>query len=917
MADLTNLMPFMNSMPEIQTTDNVEAGFMNGYLSQLFSNDRILMESGRTGRNQVVVGPYTAKGVPRLLRDRYSENLCYGGTPISGGDYAGYPKDNAFDGTPSTDWASSQTNNAVSGVAYLGYDFGSGVTKHIRRLSLTCVLGGTYLPSSVKIQNSSDGTAWMDVVTVNAFQGKNIIDLPVSTATRFWRVLANANLPTASAWHVNELELYELIDSTLANNDLVIPAGGLINFAAGQGPYGNIDFLHQIRNDVVLAGLPAANNQTIPSGYTDDVCNGGTAISGGDYAGYPAVNAFDNNPGTYWGSSQASANQSGVAWIGYNFGRPVAIRKIRFQNSINIPAIVPSVKIEYSEDGITWSSAGTFSVDNTVSSSITNITIPAVGSYQYWRIRANANNTSPSSWGIYEIEMYEALQTYYIYATRALDGTISYGYTRQKPKSGKPSQSVITSQGIYTNLCVGGTPISGGDLNSDRNKANAFDGLDVGEGSTWASAQSGTSVSGAAYIGYNFGIAKTVHRVYIAQAGNNSQDLSSVKIQYHDGTTWQTAKIATIPKLTPTYVDLDTPVTAQMFRLLANGNTASGYCWCIYELQFLKYNPPVTIVSSDDLIYTDNIAVGGAAISSGDLSSSSIPGAGPKEWAFDGNPNSYWNSIGSGAFSTRYIGYDFGVARKIKRITINVFGGYFTPTAKVQYSTDGSSWSDAETVNIVNGANTFRLAGNNSARYWRILGQGTALINGSTNTSDGLCAYEITMHEICTDLTHYDPYIGVSRYYDGNTWANIVRKFLGEVVVDGTGRIVSTMTYPYGLGKLLALPAEGPDEVVTLGQFGNSLAQNGWQRLPGGLILQWGKITGIASTADNVVPFTYPIMFPNAILMAPVGNVDSVALAAVIGLYVRDITTSGASFVLDKQTMESATIGVHWFAIGY
>lgn len=52
-------------------------------------------------------------------------------------------------------------------------------------------------------------------------------------------------------------------------------------------------------------------------------------------------------------------------------------------------------------------------------------------------------------------------------------------------------------------------------------------------------------------------------------------------------------------------------------------------------------------------------------------------------------------------------------------------------------------------------------------------------------------------------------------------------------------------------------------------EFGASLVGAGYQRLPSGLILQWGTI---AVTISSSAVFTYPITFPTAALWAACGN---------------------------------------------
>ena len=87
-----------------------------------------------------------------------------------------------------------------------------------------------------------------------------------------------------------------------------------------------------------------------------------------------------------------------------------------------------------------------------------------------------------------------------------------------------------------------------------------------------------------------------------------------------------------------------------------------------------------------------------------------------------------------------------------------------------------------------------------------------------------------------------------------------------------------------------------------LASFGKVLSANGYQRFPGGLILQWG---GFSSTGA----WTFPITFPNAVFSvvgtaAQNGSVDAISLDSIP-------TTSGAVF-------RSQTVGTAYgIAIGH
>lgn len=92
--------------------------------------------------------------------------------------------------------------------------------------------------------------------------------------------------------------------------------------------------------------------------------------------------------------------------------------------------------------------------------------------------------------------------------------------------------------------------------------------------------------------------------------------------------------------------------------------------------------------------------------------------------------------------------------------------------------------------------------------------------------------------------------------------------------------------------------------------FVSSLAANGYQKLPSGLIIQWGS----GSTAIGGTNFTFPIVFPNAVYTitatnAPQNlNVTTVAYSLAVGGF------SAASYPYNSAT--SVASNITWIAIG-
>lgn len=92
--------------------------------------------------------------------------------------------------------------------------------------------------------------------------------------------------------------------------------------------------------------------------------------------------------------------------------------------------------------------------------------------------------------------------------------------------------------------------------------------------------------------------------------------------------------------------------------------------------------------------------------------------------------------------------------------------------------------------------------------------------------------------------------------------------------------------------------------------FTNSLTSNGYQKLPNGLIIQWGTASFSAGSAS----ITFPITFPNA-LFSITGCPEIIGFAgASYAATIEARSTSGATFNLYYT---SGSPNVEWIAIGY
>jgi hypothetical protein len=92
-----------------------------------------------------------------------------------------------------------------------------------------------------------------------------------------------------------------------------------------------------------------------------------------------------------------------------------------------------------------------------------------------------------------------------------------------------------------------------------------------------------------------------------------------------------------------------------------------------------------------------------------------------------------------------------------------------------------------------------------------------------------------------------------------------------------------------------------------------SLTTNGFQKLPSGLILQWGYQASVP--ADGGVDVTFPIPFPTAIVNAQATGTGSGTDASPDNpVHIRNTSVSGMR--VSNAAAASAT-AAYWFAIGY
>ena len=134
-----------------------------------------------------------------------------------------------------------------------------------------------------------------------------------------------------------------------------------------------------------------------------------------------------------------------------------------------------------------------------------------------------------------------------------------------------------------------------------------------------------------------------------------------------------------------------------------------------------------------------------------------------------------------------------------------------------------------------------------------------------------------------------------------NAWDAAIATVIGTNILQATTAVVGKTRYattPEATAGTLTTAALTPSN---LGPLTASFASNGFARLPGGLIVQWGQATTVA----NTVAVTFPLAFPNTCWFATaIGTTNAQTCA---------ITTTSASGMTISGTQNQNN---RWFAVG-
>lgn len=119
------------------------------------------------------------------------------------------PASNAFDANTATNWATSVlSNEGISGVCWIGQNFGAGNAKAVAQMTIAQLSAQTAITSVIP-QWSDNGSAWTSVGTFSITKDTalNTLDFSSAGSHPYWRLLANANPGGSERWQVVELTM--------------------------------------------------------------------------------------------------------------------------------------------------------------------------------------------------------------------------------------------------------------------------------------------------------------------------------------------------------------------------------------------------------------------------------------------------------------------------------------------------------------------------------------------------------------------------------------------------------------------------------------------------------------------------------------------------------------------------------------
>lgn len=201
-----------------------------------------------------------------------------------------------------------------------------------------------------------------------------------------------------------------------------------------------------------------------------------------------------------------------------------------------------------------------------------------------------------------------------------------------------------------------------------------------------------------------------------------------------------------------------------------------------------------------------------------------------------------------------------------------------------------------------------------------IAGLGTMATQNANNVSItggniSISAFAATSADINGIGSFVTPNTGTTggvRIRENSAGGSAIIQFVNNAGTAEYSDISATSSNVLNLTSTGGVKANG-SAITTISQFSKSLTTNGYQYLPGGLIMQWGT-TSTISPGYGTVTVTFPVAFTTScfnVQVTPISPSPNNAASA------PQITSTSATQTVIQNTDPDSAYTAYWYAIGY
>jgi len=195
-----------------------------------------------------------------------------------------------------------------------------------------------------------------------------------------------------------------------------------------------------------------------------------------------------------------------------------------------------------------------------------------------------------------------------------------------------------------------------------------------------------------------------------------------------------------------------------------------------------------------------------------------------------------------------------------------------------------------------------------------------SLENANTTTPPGAkwSAVPANIQPLDTTLTALAALVGAANklpYFNGaDTAALTDLTQVGRDII-GKSDIAAVLTY---LGLKTAAQRDvgiGTNNIPDMSSFTASIGSNGYQKLPGGVIIQWGVLPISDVSGSQSFPVAFPIAYPSS--TSPTVTISDDSTQMVTQFAAQNRSKTGFSVLIVESTTAVASHSVQWISIGY